>query len=120
MLCAGVESTRPSGALCRGHGDAGGPYATFGLALAALPDPHWSALSPISPLRHWRLVEVGGESLTRSPLRIDERVLHYLAGVQYLDERLEGIVEPARDVGELLPSQRDSRDGWPRGQGVRR
>lgn len=32
-----------------------------------------------------------------SPLRIDERILHDLVGVNYLDERLHGIVEPLSD-----------------------
>ena len=108
MLCAGVELDAAFGALCAAaHGDTGRPHATFGIALAVLPDAHWSALSPAAPLRHWRLVEVGGESLTRGPLRIDERVLHYLAGLDYLDERLEGFVEAVHDTEELLPSQRE-------------
>ena len=46
------------------HGDAGARYPTFGLALAALPTPHWSALAPAAPLRRWRLVELdAGPSL---------------------------------------------------------
>ena len=66
---------------------------TFALALAALSGAHWSALAPGAPLRAWHLVEVGGASLTRSPLRIDERVLHYLTGIDGIDERLRGTVE---------------------------
>ena len=63
--------------------------------MAALPEAHWSALTPAAPLRRWRLMELGaGDTLTTSPLRIDERVLHYLAGVPHLDERLVGLVEP--------------------------
>src|SRR6266498_3659797 len=54
----------------------------FGLALAALPGAHWSALSPTGPLRRWRLIEVGeGPSLVASPLRLDERILHFVAGL---------------------------------------
>jgi hypothetical protein len=122
LLCAGVELDATFPALCAAsQGDAGRSYATFGLALAALPHPHWSALSPAAPLRRWRLVEVGGESLTRGPLRIDERVLHYLAGLQYLDERLEGFVEPVQAAEELLPSQRTLAarlaEAWSRGAG---
>ena len=108
MLCAGVELDAAFRALCAAaQGNSGRPHATFGLALAVLPDAHWSALSPAAPLRHWRLIDVGGESLTRSPLRIDERVLHYLAGLDYLDERLEGFVEAVHTTDELLPSQRE-------------
>src|SRR5215211_4904786 len=82
-------------------------YPTLGLALAALPEAHWNALTPAAPLRYWRLVEVGtGDTLTTSPLRVDERVLHYLAGVTYLDERLQGLVEPVSAPAELPPSHR--------------
>jgi hypothetical protein len=87
LLCAGVELDSSIASIC-----ASAP--TFSLALAALPEAHWSALTPSAPLRHWRLIEVGaGAALTNSPLRIDERVLHYLAGIDHVDERLAGIVE---------------------------
>jgi hypothetical protein len=56
------------------------------LALAALPGAHWSAITPAAPLRHWRLIDVGdGPTLTTSPLRLDERVLHHLTGTPHLD-----------------------------------
>src|SRR6266545_5240300 len=103
LLCAGVELDASFSSLCAlAQGDPQRAYPTFGLALAALPGAHWSALTPIAPLRRWRLIEVGaGQALTLSPLRIDERVLHYLAGVPYLDERLAGILEPAPETSEL-------------------
>ena len=107
LLCAGMEFDAVFADLCAAA--AGAPerrYPTFSLALAALRQPHWSALSPAAPLRHWRLIEAeAGRPLTLSPLRIDERVLHHLAGVQHVDERLFGIVEPAPARGELTPSQ---------------
>ncbi len=82
---------------------------TFGLALSAFPEAHWSALTPTSPLRRWRLLEIhDGQTLATSPLRIDERVLHYLAGVSYLDERLQGLVEPVPVPGQLPGSQREA------------
>jgi AAA+ superfamily predicted ATPase len=89
------------------QGDPLKTYPTLSLALASLPDPHWSALSPEAPLRRFRLVEVAaGTALALSPLRIDERVLHYLAGVQYLDERLAGLAKPVGAPSELIPSHR--------------
>jgi ATPase family associated with various cellular activities (AAA)/Winged helix domain, variant len=108
LLCAGIELDGAFATLCAtAHGDPARPYPTFGLALAALREPHWSALSLGRPLRYWRLIEVAtGVALTLSPLRIDERVLHYLAGVQQLDERLSGLVEPLQSVGEVVPSHR--------------
>jgi hypothetical protein len=107
LLCAGMEldSTFPS--LCAAQGQQQRGLPTFGLALAALPEAHWSALTPVAPLRHWRLIEVGvGEALTASPLRIDERALHYLTGLSYLDERLQGLLELQPPPEELPPSHR--------------
>ena len=107
LMCAGVELDSSFAQLCaRAQGDAESTHPTFGLALAALPGAHWSALSPASALRRWRLVEVSGDGLTRSPLRIDERVLHHLTGLDYLDERLVPLVEPLRPHTELVPTQR--------------
>ncbi|HEY9754206.1 MAG TPA: ATP-binding protein, partial [Oculatellaceae cyanobacterium] len=106
LLCAGIELDSSFSSLCAEvQDDPRKNYPTFSLALAVLPDAHWSALTPSSPLRHWRLIELGnGDKLTRSPLHIDERILHYLTGVQYLDERLAGVVEPLRVQVGLVQS----------------
>ncbi|HMG04505.1 MAG TPA: ATP-binding protein [Chthoniobacterales bacterium] len=106
LLCAGVELDSSFAACCAAaHGDSRKAYPTFGLALAALAEPHWSALLPTAALRHWRLLEfVTADSLTTSPLRIDERILHHLTGLSYLDERLHGLLEPLHFSGELPPS----------------
>jgi hypothetical protein len=64
------------------------------------------ARPPTAPLRRWRLIEVGpGPTLTLSPLRIDERILHYRAGVDTCDERLTGMIAFAPATGDLTPSQ---------------
>ncbi len=107
-LCAGVELDSAVGPLCATvRGDPRATFPTFSLALAALPGAHWSALSPTASLRRWRLVEVTpGDSLTASPLRIDERILHYLAGTPYMDERLAGFVAPVRAPDSLPDSHR--------------
>jgi ATPase family associated with various cellular activities (AAA) len=109
VLCAGVELHAAIGPLCAaGQGDPRHTHPTFSLALAALPDAHWSAITPGAPLRYWRLVEPGaGDAITVSPLRIDERVLHYLAGQQYLDERLHGVVTPLQPTPDLAQSHAD-------------
>ena len=105
VLCAGVELDTGFAALCAACGDGRHAAPTFSLALAALLDAHWSAITPASPLRHWKLIEVGvGETLTTSPLRINERVLHYLVGVQYIDEELQGLVQPAPAAQKLPDS----------------
>src|SRR5262245_22521776 len=55
LLCAGIELDGGLAAACAtANGDAARPYPTFGLALAALPDAHWSALTPAAPLRRWQ------------------------------------------------------------------
>lgn len=106
LLCAGMELSGDFARLCAiVHGDAQRAYPTLSLALAALPNAHWDAIAPNAPLRRWRLIQVGeAHALTLSPLRIDERILHYLVGIQYLDERLAGIIEPLPGTGELVPS----------------
>jgi hypothetical protein len=108
LMCAGMELDSKFAAIYgKANGDPRRDYPTFSLALGALPDAHWSALTPDAPLRRWRLIELQpGSDLTQSRLRIDERVLHFLAGVTHLDERLVGIVEPIRVPSELVASQR--------------
>ncbi len=123
LMCAGVElDSRFAALYAAHHGDPRRPHPTFSLALAAFGEAHWSALSPSRPLRHWHLVELlHGEALTVSPLRIDERVLHYLTGVPTIDERLRALVKPLAAPGELAPSQRavaeEAAEAWSRSQG---
>ena len=93
LLCAGIELDSTIASLCRAI-DSQHPYITFSLALSIFPEPAWNSLTPESPLRLWQLIEVGpGNSLTTSPLRIDERILHYLIGIQEMDQRLLGMIE---------------------------
>ncbi len=96
MLCAGIDlSAEFAAAVNQSQGNHGQSRPTFALAMSTLPDAHWNAMTPPAPLRFWSLIEVGnGESLISSPLRIDERVLHYLAGTQHLDGRLQGLIHP--------------------------
>ncbi|MGC2403633.1 MAG: ATP-binding protein [Acidobacteriaceae bacterium] len=97
LLCAGVEMDSQLAGLCgNGTGMVARPAVTFGLAMATMPQPHWSALTPARPLRRYRLIEKEpGASLTSSPLRIDERILHYLAGVNLIDPALEPLLQPS-------------------------
>ena len=107
-LCAAVECDPALAARCAAlHGDPSRPWVSFGLALARLSEPHWSALAPAGPLRYWRLVAVDPQpTLTTGRISIDERVLHHLLGTDHLDEQLRGIVrEPGPDPEELAPSQ---------------
>jgi ATP-dependent 26S proteasome regulatory subunit len=99
LLCAGVEMDTALAALCAGlSAELAGRSSsslqrapvTFSLALATLQDPHWSALAASAPLRRFSLLAMeAGLALTSAPLAIDERVLHFLAGVNRLDPRIE-------------------------------
>jgi len=106
-MCAGVELDAGfASALAAARAD-GRRAPTFSLALAALPGAHWSAITPAAPLRHWRLVELApADGLAEAPLRIDERVLHFLAGVSYIDERLRPYLEAVPPLDRLVESQR--------------
>jgi hypothetical protein len=113
LMCAGMELDGEFAGICaRAQGGQERRYPTFTLGLAALPQAHWSALTPAAPLRRWRLIEVRispPNTLLTAPLEISERVLHFLAGVQYLDERLTPLLEPVPDVeGQLADSQRSA------------
>ena len=52
VLAAGIELDGGTATAVRdAHGQ---PFLTLSLALASLPEPHWSALAPTAPLRRWR------------------------------------------------------------------
>jgi hypothetical protein len=106
LMCAGVEmDTTFAARVAAAHGDPSSTQLTFALALASVPEAHWSAISPSRPLRALKLVELAGPRAVSAALRIDERVLHYLAGLNELDERLAPLVEPSVRAESLAPSQ---------------
>ena len=108
LLSAGMELDAGFASAC--HALQGNPQrhpVNFSLALAVLPNAHWSAVTPSAPLRRWRLIEIGsGETLTTSSLRIDERILHYLTGIDHPDERLRGVIKPLQTLTELPSSHK--------------
>jgi len=116
LLCAAAEFDSSFASLCaRAQGDASRPYATFALALSIFDEPAWDALSPERSLRYWRLIEInqpGSQALTTSALRADERIVNYLKGLNYLDDRLTPyltVVEPPEPSRGLAASQRELR-----------
>ncbi|MER7082292.1 ATPase family associated with various cellular activities (AAA) [Saccharopolyspora kobensis] len=105
LLCAAMEMDATTAGRCAAASGSSRAFPTFSLALAALTDPHWSALAPVSPLRRWRLVELDEEAgLTTGRLRIDERILHFLLGAPYLDVRLHGLLRRPPAPESLPPS----------------
>lgn len=100
LLCAGTEFDASFLKACAdAQGDPRRTYATFSLALAALPEAHWSALTPLGVLRRWRLLILGQGTVTTAPLTVDEQILHFLAGVFEPNAQLVGVVEEARAPG---------------------
>ena len=121
LLCVALELDPAIGALCaRVQRDERLAHPTFALALGMFDDATWDALSPKRPLRYAHLIEITqapGQPLTGSALHADERVVNYVKGLNYLDDRVEPLVTPViATPGELPPSQEaaieDVLRGW--------
>lgn len=107
LLVAGVEMDARIAALCAsGSGQPQRPWASFGLALAVLPEPHWSAIAPQEPLRRWRLLEIDEtQGIAGTRLRLDERVLHFIAGLNTLEHRLQPLLQAQPPAGAMGRAQ---------------
>jgi ATPase family associated with various cellular activities (AAA) len=84
----------------------GNSYPTFALAFSLFPQPAWDSLSPERPLRYWRLLEInqpGAQALTTSALRADERIVNYIKGLNYLDDRLTPLLIAMPHISTTLP-----------------
>lgn len=102
LWSAGVALHPPLRSLCIEMGAAGGA-PTFGIGLAMLDGAHWDAVAPSSALRFWRLLDLPGtDPLIDRPIQLEERVLHYLLGIRYLDEDLVGFMRPLGDATDYL------------------
>ena len=113
VFCAAVELDSRFPRLCiKAHNDENYYYPTFGLALRALPNTHWSALTPDGVLRYWKLIDLGlGNNLLNRQLFIDERILHYLQGIPTIDPLLAGLTELPSDFPDrLMPSHQSLAD----------
>ncbi|BAY24867.1 AAA ATPase central domain-containing protein [Calothrix sp. NIES-2100] len=112
LLCAAMElDTRIANLCAEAQDNLNRPYPTFALAFACLDEPVWDVLSPERPLRYWRLIEINqpaAQPLTTSALRADERIVNYIKGLTYLDDRIAPLLVPLEtsesEVG-LPPSQ---------------
>ena len=112
LLCAAQELDTRIASLCaRAQDDPQKTFPTFALALTLFDDPAWESLAPERPLRYWRLLEIHqppAQALTASALRADERIVNYLKGLNYLDDRLSpffSTLEPVSGSMTLGDSQ---------------
>jgi SpoVK/Ycf46/Vps4 family AAA+-type ATPase len=108
LMCAAMEFDTGFGTLCA-QAQSGSIHKgpTFELALAALENPAWDVMSPERPLRYWRLIDIhqpAAQPLVASALRADERIVNYIKGLNYLDDRLAPLVENVTESeGVALP-----------------
>ncbi len=112
LLCAAPELDTRIPALCAlAQGDPDRTYPTFALAFALFDEPAWDVISPERQLRYWKMLEIDqsdGQPLISCPLRLDQRIVGYIKGLNYLDGLLSPLISPL-DItpGELqlTPSQ---------------
>lgn len=118
LLIAAADAIRP--AALAGHRPTGALARAIGI------DDVWGALCPQRPLRLWRLVEPESAGpLVERPLRADERIVHHLLGTDYLDARLDGLVDLPPAAPEASEEERriaaglggmwraEAATGWP-------
>jgi len=110
LLCASMELDPRAGMLCASAQDEPRIYPTFALAMSLFDKAAWEALSPERPLRYWRLIDInqpGAQPLTASALRADERIVSFIKGLNYLDDRLSPLMTmmPAVTLDALPASQ---------------
>ncbi len=109
MLAAATELDPSIAARCaEANGNPLAGYPTLALALAVLPGATWDVVSPQRPLRYWRLIELDeprAGALTATRIRIDERIVSFLKGLNVMDERLAPVVSPvAAELTLSLPA----------------
>lgn len=108
MLCAGIEldaALAHTVAELQERRREGG--VTWSLALRLLSHPNWSATLRDGPLQRFGLLicaDVTGGVVDRK-LRLDERVLNFLLGIDGSDPRLEAIASPWRGPALLAHDQ---------------
>jgi hypothetical protein len=112
LLVAATELDPSIASRCaQANGDPAATYPTLALALASLPDGSWDVVSPQRPLRYWRLLELDEPreaALTASRLRIDERIVSFIKGLNVMDDRLTHIVrEVIEDLGSTPPDSHE-------------
>lgn len=107
LLCSAAELDCEVGELCaEAQGDPSANYATAGLCFSLFENAAWDLLSPDRPLRRYKVVNferAPNSPLTRCPMRAEERIVNYLKGVNYIDERLAAYISPMDWSASGLP-----------------
>lgn len=107
LLTAAAELDSEVSELCAtAYGQIQRRWVSFGLALSLFDNAHWSAIAPLEPLRHWRLLEIDNSgSLIDARLKVDERVLHFINGLNYLDHRLRSYFRSVKQPSTTMADE---------------
>ncbi|MGK7925555.1 MAG: hypothetical protein AB4290_09970, partial [Spirulina sp.] len=108
LLCAAQEWDNAVPGLCdRLQGSRNMPYPTFSLAFDLFGEEDWEVVSFEGSLSYWNLLEVRSRDTLPEkwcPLKIDSRVLNFLAGSGRIDRHLASRLFPLDATREgLLP-----------------
>jgi hypothetical protein len=113
LLSAAMDYDTRIASLCaRVQDDPRRPYPTFALAMVLFDDPAWDILSPDRPLRYWQMIEISqqdSQPLTACPIKADDKIVSFIKGLNYLDDRLTPFLMPlesGRGQEVLPPSQK--------------
>ena len=107
-LCAGLQLTPELTSLIATHHQS---QPTFQFALKLFGNAHWRSTTPEGPLRYWNIIRpTSAEHILISPLRLDERILHYLMGVPTFSASLTGLIKRVQPTVELTASQQQLAD----------
>ena len=112
LVCAGQELDKQfSGVISTLLSNTSRESPSLSMLLAAFSDAHWSAITPEGPLRYWHFIELNKSNvLTNATCSIDEQILHYLTGIDYLDHRLKDLVKIIHSEGNLVLSHQKLSD----------
>ena len=103
LLCAATELDTGIGALLQAAYGQSRP--SFAVAMDLFEDASWDVRSPDRPLRFWKLITTADEAISNTAaLRVDERILHAIKGLDHLDARLAPAVEPVGTPDATLPA----------------
>jgi AAA+ superfamily predicted ATPase len=111
IMCTGAEiDSEFSLILSKLYKNPNVKFPTFDIALRAFPEANWKAILPDSSLRRFQLISLQNNDdvpLITTPIRIQERILHYLLGFKStLDGKLDYLVRPVQLTAPVASTAR--------------
>lgn len=111
IMCTGAEiDSEFSMIFSKLYKNPNAKFPTFDIALRAFPEANWKAILPDSSLRRFQLVSLQNYDdvpLITTPIRIQERILHYLLGFKLtLDSSMGYLVHPVQLTAPVANSAR--------------